>query len=276
VGSLDGQVAVVTGCGRMKGLGRGIATALAAEGADLAVTDLRPGGVRNTVESDDPEAAAGWRGLESLVEELEGLGRRAIPVLGDVGMKDDVERMVEEVLDHYGRIDILVNNAAAPHGEDRNWTWEVPEDAWDLVMRVNAKGVFLMNAAVVRHMLDRGGPGRIVNIASTCGRMGFVKRTPYCASKFAVVGMTQVLAKEVAEYGITVNTICPGAMNTARWSSTRLKIEAGADPGQVPVPLGRMGEPADIGAAVAFLAGPSGSFVTGQALSVNGGQYMFA
>lgn len=275
MGTLDGQVALVTGCGRMKGLGRGIANALAAEGADLAVSDVSPGGVRNAIESDDPESAAGWRGLESVVEEITGRGRRAISVVGDVGVKDDVERMVSEVLDHYGRIDILVNNAAAPHGEDRNVTWEVPEEAFDFVMRVNAKGVFLMASAVARHMVEREGPGRIINIASTAGRIGFVRRSAYCASKFAVVGLTQVLAKELGSYGVTVNAVCPGGMNTARYSSTRLTIAAGKDPGLPEAPVGRMGAPEDIGAAVAFLASPTAEYITGQSLSVNGGQFTF-
>src|SRR4029079_17728484 len=108
----------------------------------------------------------------------------------DVSRREDAERMVRQTLDQYGRIDVLINNAGAPQGADRNYLWDVPEAAFDLVMDINVKGNYLMSVAVARHMLARGGPGRIINIASVAGKVGYARMAPYCASKFAVVGLT--------------------------------------------------------------------------------------
>ncbi|HEX3842088.1 MAG TPA: SDR family oxidoreductase [Acidimicrobiales bacterium] len=276
MGTLSGQVALVTGCGRYAGLGRGIARKLAANGADVAVTDLVPGGTRNVHEDGEQDAAASWLGLPSLVEELEGMGVRSTGLVGDVGEKADAERMVAETIGTLGQVDILVNNAAAPHGADRNWTWNVPEEAFDLVMRVNTKGVFLLSSAVVRHLLDRKAPGRIINIASGSGRRGYPQRGAYSASKFAVVGLTQVMAQELAASGITVNAVCPGAMDTPRQSHTKpAPADApGADSPIPTVPVGRLGQPEDIARAVEFLADPAASYITGECLNVNGGVLM--
>jgi NAD(P)-dependent dehydrogenase (short-subunit alcohol dehydrogenase family) len=276
MGVLDGQVAAITGCGRLKGLGRSIALSLANQGADIAVGDLVPGGSRNLLDSGDAEAEAGWKGLPSLVDEIAALGRRALPLVGDVSSSIDVDRMVGETLTHFGRIDILVNNAGAPHGRDRDWTWNVPEEAFDLVMRINTKGVFLMSAAVARHMLQRGGTGRIVNISSNAGRVGMPKRGAYCASKFAVIGLTQVMAAELAPHGVTVNAICPGWIDTPRFASTTAKAAKGEDVvnPSAGTPVGRIGTPEDVAAAVAYLVSPAASYVTGQSLGVDGGVLM--
>jgi 3-oxoacyl-[acyl-carrier protein] reductase len=268
MGSLDGHVAVVTGCGRMQGLGRGIALALARAGADLAVTDVRADGTRNLFEGDDPDAAAGWTGLDDLVGELKGLGSRALALVGDVGVRADAERMVAEAVGYFGQVDILVNNAAAPQGLDRDWTWNVPEEAWDEVMRVNTKGTLLMSAAVVRHLLDRGAPGRVINISSAAGRTGHPKHAAYCASKFAVIGLTQTMAMELADSGITVNAICPGSMDTARIAAAKVT-------GFPLPPVGRVGVPEDIARAVLFLAEPAAGFVTGESVGIWGGSFMF-
>jgi len=275
-GSLKGQVAIVTGCGRMNGIGRGIAHALAAQGADLAVNDIATGVHKSTPE----EVEANWRGLDSLVEELKTKGTRVIPLLGDVGNRQDAERMVKETLDYYGRIDILVNNAAAPHGDDCNWIWEVPEEAYDTVMRVNTKGVFLMSTAAIRHFLKRGGPGRIINISSDAGKQGAPQRGAYSASKFAIVGLTQVMARELATHEVTVNAVCPGLIDTPRHAETFAKsasskqadasMSMAALIGIVP----RVGTPGDIGNAVAFLASPASGYINGQSLIVDGGLYM--
>ena len=214
---LDGQVALVTGCGRAKGIGRGVALALARAGADVAVTDVAPTGApspgKAPAAGTSSEGLAGGtpsEGLDRLVVEIAGSGRRARGVLGDVSVKLDVDRLVEEVVEHFGRIDILVNNAAAPFGAERVWTWEVPEEEFDRVMGVNAKGVFLTSSAVIRHMLARGGPGRIINIVSGAGKKGMPRRALYSASKHAVVGLTQSMAMELAPRGVTVNAVCPG------------------------------------------------------------------
>jgi NAD(P)-dependent dehydrogenase (short-subunit alcohol dehydrogenase family) len=273
MGTLDGQVAIVTGCGRRAGLGRAIALALGVAGADIAVTDIAPGGTRNAAElggsSDD---GPDWRGIESVVAELEAMGRRSLAILGDVGRADDAQRVIDEAVAWSGRVDILVNNAGAPHGADRGLTWEVPSEAFESVMRINATGVFLMSAAVARHLVGRGAPGRIVNISSGAGSRGFAQRTAYCASKFAVHGITQSMALELASHGVTVNAVAPGAVATARQASREGRTgQSGAVSMPPQIPVGRLAAPEEIARVVAFLADPAASYITGQTIGVDGG-----
>ena len=261
---LEGSVAVVTGCSRPRGIGRAVALGLAAAGADVAVTARS-----RTDGADDP--------LAPLVAELTAAGRRAIAVHGDVGLEADAERMVGEVVDGLGRVDILVNNAGAPHGADRGASWEVPGAAFDEVIRVNTKGVFLMSGAVSRHLLARRAPGRIVNIGSGVARRGMPDRAAYSASKAAVASLTQSLASELGPHGITVNTVHPGYVRTDRtvpggWERVQ---EASKQAGLgLSIPMNRIGEPGDVAAVVVFLAGPGGDYVTGQAINVDGGLFM--
>jgi NAD(P)-dependent dehydrogenase (short-subunit alcohol dehydrogenase family) len=277
MGTLDGKVAIVTGCARVKGLGRGIALGLAKAGADLVVTDIEPGGTRNPFEAGEAESLAGWKGLESLVEELQGLGRRAVAAIGDIGSKDDVERMVAEGTDYFGKIDILVNNAVAPHGDDRDWIWKVPEEAWDKVFRVNTKGTFLMSTAVTRHFLEHNVQGRIINITSISGRRGYPQRAAYSASKFAVTGLTQSMALELAPYGITVNAISAGPMDTSRSASRTARAEQSDERDFVAASslVQRLGVPEDIARAVVFLAEPGAGFITGESIIISGGELIY-
>ena len=282
MGMLDGQVALITGAGRVNGMGRAVAKALAGEGAAIAATDLTLTGTRNLGEVGRYDERAGWQGLSSLVAELEDLGVKAMAVTGDVSKKADADRMVAEVLDRFGRIDILHNNAGAPQGLDRNLLWEVPEEWFDLVMAVNVKGTFLMSQAVTRHMLQRGGGGRIINTSSVAGKVGSARRGPYNASKFAVIGLTQAMALELAPYGITVNAVCPGIINTSRadhgWEGgqrTPEEMEAAKQArARETVPTGRLGEPEDIANVIRFLCSPASSYITGQSINVDGGRVM--
>jgi NAD(P)-dependent dehydrogenase (short-subunit alcohol dehydrogenase family) len=276
MGSLDGQAALVTGCARRKGIGRAVARALAEAGADVAVTDVAMGGRPNEGEGDHPDE--GWGGLDDVVAEIEAMGRRALALVGDVGRKDDADRLVAAAFEHFGAVQILVNNAGAPHGADRNWTWEVPEEAFDDVLRVNTKGVFLMSAAFVRHAIAAGAAsGRIVNIASVAGLRGQPQRAAYCASKFAAVGLTKVMAVELATRGITVNAVCPGAVETARHDARSARAAAADDETanvilpSVPAAVSRIGTPDDIARAVLFLAEPAADYITGQCVVVDGG-----
>jgi 3-oxoacyl-[acyl-carrier protein] reductase len=279
-GSLDGQVALVTGCGRLKGIGRAVALALAGAGADVAVTDIVAAGTRNISETDDAERDAGWTGLDTLVGEIEVLGRRAIALTGDVGEEADAEHMVAEAIERLGRVDILVNNAGAPHGPDRGLTWEVPVSGFDTVLRINTRGVFLMSRPVIRHLLARREKGeaidgRIVNIASGAGKRGVPERAAYCASKFAVVGLTQVMAQELGALDITVNAVCPGTIATARQASRAARQkEAGVQYEYVKAAVPRTGTGGDIARTVLFLAEPQASFITGQSINVDGGMLM--
>ena len=274
----DGKVVLVTGCGRARGMGRAISVAFARAGADVVATDVATGGTRNENEEGLEETRLGWNGLESLSAEIEALGRQALPLVGDVSRAADTERFVAESLDRFGRLDVLVNNAAAPHGADRRLLWEVPEDAWDLVIDVNLKGTFLMSRAVIPHMLSRRS-GRIINMASVSGKRGTQRRGAYTASKFGVIGLTQSLAQELAAHGITVNAICPGSVDTSRRESTsrREKSLSERAPG-APVlslpPTGRIARPDDIARLALFFASEQSDHITGQAWNVDGGVVM--
>jgi NAD(P)-dependent dehydrogenase (short-subunit alcohol dehydrogenase family) len=278
MGEFDGKVVLVTGCARARGIGRAISVAFARAGADLAVTDVAVGGTRNENEEGLEEIRLGWKGLESLAGEIEGLGRRALTLVGDVSRAADAERFVAEAVARFGRIDVLVNNAAAPHGADRRLLWEVPEEAWDLVLDVNLKGTFLMSRAVIPHMLARGA-GRIVNMASVSGKRGTARRGAYTASKFGVIGLTQAMAQELGAHHITVNAICPGSVDTSRRESTsrRERALAERDPSTPTLglpPTGRVARPDDIARLALFFASEQSDHITGQAWNVDGGSVM--
>jgi len=278
MGEFEGKTVLITGCARARGMGRAIAVAFARAGADIVATDVASGGTRNENEEGLEEARLGWKGLESLATEIEGLGRRILTLVGDVSRAADVDRMVADALGQFGRVDVLINNAAAPHGADRRLLWEVPEEAWDAVLGVNLKGVFLMSRAVIPQMLLRGS-GRIINMASTSGKRGTPRRGPYTASKFGVIGLTQVLAQELASHGVTVNAICPGSVDTSRRESPsrRERALAERDP-RAPVltlpPTGRVARPDDIARLAVFLASEQSDHITGQAWTVDGGMVM--
>ncbi len=274
----DGKVVLITGCGRVRGMGRAMSLAFARAGADIVATDIATSGTRNENEEGLEEIRVGWKGLESLAGEIQALGRRVYTTVGDVSRASDAERFVAEALGRFGRVDVLVNNAAAPHGADRRLVWETPEEAWDLVLDVNLKGAFLMSRAVIPHMLARRS-GRIINLASVAGKRGTARRGAYTASKFAIIGLTQVLAQELAAHGITVNAICPGSVDTSRRESTsrREKALAEHDP-SAPVmgmpPTGRVARPDDIARLALFFASAESDHITGQAWNVDGGSVM--
>jgi 3-oxoacyl-[acyl-carrier protein] reductase len=278
VSEFDGKIVLVTGCARAQGMGRAICVAFARAGADVVATDVAPQGTRNENEEGLTEVRLGWKGLESLAGEIQSLGRRILTTVGDVSRAADVERFVSATLAQFGRIDVLVNNAAAPHGADRRLLWEVPEEAWDLVMDVNLKGTFLMSRAVIPHMLSRGS-GRIINMASVSGKRGTSRRGAYTASKFGVIGLTQAMAQELAAHSITVNAICPGSVDTSRRESTSRRERALAehDPA-APVlslpPTGRVARPDDIARLAMFFASAESDHITGQAWNVDGGVVM--
>jgi NAD(P)-dependent dehydrogenase (short-subunit alcohol dehydrogenase family) len=278
VGEFDGKIVLVTGCARARGIGRALCVAFARAGADVVATDVVRAGTRNENEEGLEEIRLGWQGLESLAGELEGLGRRVLTSEGNVSHAADADRFVAEALARFGRIDVLINNAAAPHGADRRLLWDVPEDAWDLVIDVNLKGTFLMSRAVIPHMLARGS-GRIINMASVSGKRGTTRRGAYTASKFGVIGLTQVLAQELAAHGITVNAICPGSVDTSRRASTSRREHALAerDPGAPRLtlpPTGRAARPDDIARLALFFASEQSDHITGQAWNVDGGAVM--
>lgn len=270
--NLQSKVALVTGAGGERGVGRAIAMRLAQEGADVVVND---------VHAQSP-TAEGWGGLAQVVREIEALGRRALGVVADVSDATQVQAMVDQAVAAFGPIDILVNNAGARAGRDRVPVVELEEVEWDRIQRINSKGTFLCCRAVGRVMITAGRGGKIINISSTAGKVGSARYAAYCASKFAVIGFTQSLAQELAPYGINVNAICPSLLATERLDDLAvalapshvsaedhrtLMVERAANLS----PLGRMAEVTDVAATAAFLASAEANYLTGLSISVAGG-----
>ena len=274
---LEGKVALVTGAGGENGIGRGIATRLALEGADVVVNDL----TINPYE----DRPGSWGGVNQVVNEVMAIGRKSIAITADVSNSNQVQAMVDETLERFGRIDILVNNAGSRPGGDRKPVVDVLEEDFDLVQRVNVKGTFLVSQAVARHMIKRGGGGKIISMSSRAGKTGTATYAAYCASKFAVIGFTQSLALELAEHRIMVNAICPGLVDTERVDyiaaaaapEGQSAIEYRADMVRdraANVPLGRLAVAADIAKTAAFLASSESDYLTGQSINVAGGYEM--
>jgi sorbitol-6-phosphate 2-dehydrogenase len=252
-------VALVTGAGQ--GIGRGIALSLARAGADVAINDIAPG----TAEATAAEIAA--------------LGRRSLAVPADVSQAEDVQAMIDRVVEEFGTVHILVNNAGvcAPA-----FITDLSEEMWDRTMRVNLKSMFLCSKAVAPLMMAQRY-GKIVNVSSKSGKQGGLWLTAYCASKFGVIGFTQSLALELAPYGVNVNAICPGQVYTPMWDNVLKQAYArklNMDEDQVrdyytsKVPLGREVTLEEIGNVVVFLCSDRASYMTGQAFNITGGQEM--
>ncbi len=265
---LEGKVAIVTGAGRYNGIGRHIALALARQGADVAVT----GTGRPPEAYPDDEKAMGWRDIDSLAEEIRALGRKALPTVVDITDADQAQRLVDETRSEVGRIDILVNNAAAARGRDRVPVVQLEEAEWRKVIEVNLTGTFLVTKAVAQALIEQGEGGRIVNISSIAGREGIATFAAYGASKAGIILFTRVLARELAPHGINVNCVCPGLVGTYRMQDvTQGPIREAV---MRTIPLGREGQPEEIGELVAFLCGPDASYVHGQAINIDGGRVM--
>jgi NAD(P)-dependent dehydrogenase (short-subunit alcohol dehydrogenase family) len=266
---LDGKVAIVTGAGRHKGIGRYIALALARQGADVVVT----GSGRPADSMPQEEREIGWRDIESVAEEIRKMGRRALPLVTDMRKSGDAERLAEETVRELGRVDILVNNAASGRSNDRVPVIKLEEDEWRRVIDLNLTGTFLVTKAVGARMVEQGEGGRIVNVSSILGRQGMPTSAAYSASKAGMLLLTQVLALEMAPHKINVNAICPGLIGTSRMDDVTA-------PGPIrdmvmrTTPLGREGWPEEVGELVAFLCGAGGSYITGQAINIDGGRVM--
>ncbi len=190
---LDGKVAIVTGAGRMRSIGRPIAVELARAGCDIVIT----GTGRHPDRYPDDEKAAGWRDIDSVADEVRALGRRALPVVSNVADADAVDTLVEQVMGELGRVDILVNNAGAARGSDRVPVVDLAVDDWRTVIDVNLNGTFYMSRAFGRHMVDRGEGGSIVNISSIAGKMMGANTAAYSASKAGIHALTSAMAQEL-------------------------------------------------------------------------------
>ena len=241
-----GKVAIVTGAGR--GIGAGIALRLAQEGAHVVVNYAH-----------SAQAAA------DVAQQIQALGREALTVKADVSKSAEVQAMVDNTIERFGRVDILVNNA----GVDPNVPFlEMTEEQWDWVVDTNLKGTFLCTQAAAQHMVRQGG-GKIVLISSIHSRVTYPLLTAYAATKGGLNAMTRQLALELAPYHINVNCVAPGAVHVDKFYSIIPDYSPHIFDHEIPI--GSIAYPEDIGAAVAFLASDDARFITGQVLFVDGG-----
>ena len=267
------RVALITGCGKRDGMGRAIANTLAASGVATVVTDKQPTGVLNRRQEVLGVADDGWRGVDSLVEEINSSGGSAVSLLGDISVAEDARGMVDEAAAWRGRLDILVNGAAAPQGLDRQDIEDVPIDVWDFVISVNLRGTYLMSRFAVPHMRAQRW-GRIINISSQAGQVAAAMSTAYSASKAGVLGFTRALSADVAPWGITANAIAPGMVATSRSMLSldpTIDVDAEVKRRGSMLAVGRPGYPEDIAAVVAYLASEASGYMTGQTLVLDGG-----
>ena len=262
----EGKVALVTGAGRMRSIGRPIAVELARAGCDVVLTGS--GRAADTYPAD--EKAAGWRDIESVAAEGRALGRRALAVVSDVRDAKAVERLAEQTVKEFGRIDFVVNNAGSTRGSDRIPATELPLEQWHRVMNTNIDGTFYMSRCFARHMAALGHGGAIVNIGSIAGRNRAPHTAAYATSKAAIDAMSTVLAGELGAQGIRVNVVAPGMIDTSRMDD----VPRGAVwDGYVRkhIPLQRAGTGADIAHMVVFLCSDQAAWITGQTFYVDGG-----
>jgi len=245
---LAGKTALVTGSSQ--GIGEAVALRLAEEGADVVVHYRS-----------HPEGAQG------VVERIARLGRRTVAIQADLGRVAEVQRLVADGIKKLGTLDILVNNAGVEKHAD---FWDVSEADYDFVMNVNLKGLFFATQAFVRHLLATKRPGRIINMSSVHEELPFPHFTSYCMSKGGLKMMTRNLAIELAPFGITVNSIAPGAIETP--INTKLLNEPEKLRALLGnIPLKRLGKPSDIAGIAAFLASSDADYVTGTTVVVDGG-----
>ncbi len=245
----QGRVAIVTGAGR--GMGRAVAQRLAAGGASVVINDLR------------------FEDAQRVADQLTAQGTKSLAVAGDVTRLSDVRRLVDSTTDTFGALHILINNAGVLRPTP---VIDIEEDEWDFVVGVNLKGTYLCSRAALPSMRAEGW-GRIVNFSSTAGKnVSTVGGAHYTAAKAGILGFTRHLAKEEAGYGITVNSVCPGLIDTEMVRDT-ISVER-ADAYADSFPIQRLGEPEEVAELVAFLASDRASYITGASLDINGGDLM--
>jgi NAD(P)-dependent dehydrogenase (short-subunit alcohol dehydrogenase family) len=242
-------VVLITGAGQ--GIGKSVAQTLAQQGMRIAVND------------------ANKKLAQATVSEFKQSGFNAIAVAGDVTLKADVQKLVQQTIDHFGALHVLVNNAGILYPTQ---VIDIPEDEWDRVINVNLKGTFLCSQATLP-VMQKNNWGRIVNFSSTAGKnISTVGGAHYTAAKAGILGFTRHLAKEVARFNITVNAVCPGLIDTDMVRETIAPDRQRAYANSFPIP--RLGRPEEVADLVAFLCSDKAAYITGASLDINGGDLM--
>ena len=273
---LKGKVAIVTGTAAKRSMGGAISLQLASEGANVVVVDKFA--VPKTIWPED----AGWKGLKDLTAEIEALGSQALPVEADVSIEEDTNMIVSKTLEKFGKLDILVH-CVGVRGPVPVPVTELDLNTWNMLININLTGAFLMGRAAARAMIPDGMGKKIVMISSMAGLVAYPGGAGYNASKHGVIGLTKCMAAELARYKINVNAICPGAVETNFRDAalveqakskgvsidTIIKNQGAAPPFEIW--LGRLGTPEDIAGLVSFLVSEKASYITGQAIVINGG-----
>jgi acetoacetyl-CoA reductase len=247
VGGLEGGVAVVTGAGR--GMGRAIAEELGAAGAKVAVNYSR---------SKEP--------AQEVVEKLSSNGVEAVALGADVSKPDQARQLIEETLDRFGRIDVLVNNAGITIDKTMR---KLTTEEWDAVVQVDLNSCYYTVKPALEHFIEQQS-GKIINISSFVGEAGNFGQTNYAAAKAGIIGFTKAAAQELARYQVTVNAVCPGFIETEMFDVVPEEVKERI---RKRIPLGRIGEPGEVARVVRFLA-EDGDYITGQTININGGIYM--
>lgn len=262
---LEGKTAIVTGAGRLRGIGRATAVALGRLGANIVIT----GTGRDPETFPEDEKNIGWNDIESTAEQIRNEGSLAKTIITDITKESDVEILIQSTLETFDSLDILVNNAAAPYGEDRVPIVEIENEIFKKVINTKVYGSFLCSKLAAREMISQNTGGRIINLSSSAGKEGSARMGAYNAANFAIEGFTQALAKELALDKITVNSVCPGMTETSRldpigrgalWKSRADNI-----------PMGRVGTDEEVADLIAFLSTDKARFITGQSININGG-----
>lgn len=270
---LSSRVAVVTGAGRLNGIGAAVAQELSSHGADVVVSDICAPPT-SLPHGGNPA----WQELQEVAAAVEKNGHRVLAVRADITQAPAIKDMIALVKNEFGRLDILVNNAGAIIGPAP--VRYMAEEAWRRMMEINATGVFLCCHHALPLMLSSPRGGRIINMSSVAAIRPRIFMSAYAASKAAVVALTQSLAQEVGEFGITVNAVLPGDIDTGmkQWGMQLESMVKGQEYEQIVsalvdrIPAGRMGEPRDVARLVAFLASEEAEFISGQAIPLSGGR----
>lgn len=257
---LDGKVCIITGAAQ--GIGKGIAERLASEGASVVIADV------------NGELA------EETAAEIRKDGYPALAVKVDVTNRDEVKAMIDRTVEEFGKLDVMFNNAGVNRPQH---FLETTEENWHWIMNVNGLGVLIGIQEAAKQMIEQGTGGKIINTASVAGRQGYGNVAPYCASKFAVISLTQSGARALAQHGITVNAFSPGVVDTPLWEQLDqdlMELGESSKPGEAmenfaaAILLGRPAEPEDIAGMASFLASSDSDYITGQVLPIDGGQVL--